>query len=355
MRANNADKVNKVNRANKAAKISDANVKKGKDKRKNHGQNQEQDRGQNQGQKLSKQSYYSKYGKQQSADLHMNPQETLIFGYHPVVAALKNPKRIISKIFFTSKSLQKFKQNFHQDFATSPNTTSPYQNNAGGGAEEFLAKYLPHSPHSLQSQQKMGKVIEIVDGNFFHKQFADGVVHQQICCLAKPLVQYVLPQNLWQEKIITIADNVSDPQNLGSIIRSAVAFGCKNIISQKSNSPNETGSLIKATAGNYEIANYIKVTNLNMLIEQLKSNGFWCFGLDGKPENQSITGVDFADYQKIALFVGSEAKGLRKLVKEKLDILIKINIIKEVESLNASVAYGIAMWHISNCIKNGAN
>ncbi|MBU6339774.1 MAG: 23S rRNA (guanosine(2251)-2'-O)-methyltransferase RlmB [Rickettsiales bacterium] len=143
---------------------------------------------------------------------------------------------------------------------------------------------------------------------------------------------------------LLLLDQLSDPQNIGAIIRSAVSFGVKKIIFCEHNAPKENAAMAKSSAGTIEIADLIVVTNFNNLIEKLKKIGYWCIGLEGK-SNHFIN--EIKDYKPIALVIGSEGNGIRDLVKKNCDILAKIPIDEKVESLNASVAASIALYELS--------
>lgn len=142
---------------------------------------------------------------------------------------------------------------------------------------------------------------------------------------------------------LLLLDQISDPQNVGAIIRSAASFGVKKIIFCEYNSAKETSAMVKASAGTIESVDLFMVTNFNNLIEKLKKIDYWCIGLDGSGTAEIST---IKDYRNIALIIGSEGNGIRDLVKKNCDILAKIKIDKGVESLNASVAASIALYEL---------
>lgn len=196
------------------------------------------------------------------------------------------------------------------------------------------------------------KLVRVVENNFFYNQFSPDFVHQGIAIKASKTIlktQFDLLQelNLIDEKIllpdILILDQITDPQNVGAIIRSAVAFNFKKIIFCERNSAKESTSMIKASAGNIEFADLYEATNINNLLEKLKKLGYWCIGLAGEG---TINQKAIAQYKNIALVVGSEGDGIRNLVKKNCDLLVRINMNKEVESLNVSVATAIALNEI---------
>ena len=141
-----------------------------------------------------------------------------------------------------------------------------------------------------------------------------------------------------------LTDQVTDPQNIGAIIRSAFAFGFNAVGLLKNYSPHETASIIKASSGEIEKVNLIELGNLIQEINLLKSEGFFTYGLSKKGD-YNIKEFDF-DEKRIALVVGSEGKGLRSLTKKNLDEIFYIPIHKNCNSLNASNAAAIAMYQL---------
>lgn len=146
---------------------------------------------------------------------------------------------------------------------------------------------------------------------------------------------------------LLLLDQISDPHNVGAIIRSAISFGVKKIIFCEHNSVKESATIVKSSAGTIDFVDLVVVTNFSNLIEKLKKLGYWCIGLDGLAK---VEIGEIKDYKNIALVVGSEGGGIRDLVKKNCDLLVKIKINEEVESLNASVAAAIALYELSkNC------
>ncbi len=240
-----------------------------------------------------------------------------IGGKNPCLLALKNQKRKIFEIIVNKNNIEDLKL--------------------------FLNK------NSLQHLERNIRVHEnIFFQNIFHKDF----VHQGIAIRASKLefkTQFDLLEelNLIEDKKqlpdILILDQVTDPQNVGAIIRSAIAFNFKKIVFCEFNSAKETPSLVKASAGNIDFAEIFVAININNLIEKLKKIGYWCIGLAGEGvENEK----KIAEYKNIVLVVGSEGLGMRNLVKKNCDLLVRIDTNKEVESLNVSVATAIALNEI---------
>jgi 23S rRNA (guanosine2251-2'-O)-methyltransferase len=141
--------------------------------------------------------------------------------------------------------------------------------------------------------------------------------------------------------VIIALDQVTDPQNVGAIIRSALAFNVDAILLPEHATPDETPSLAKAAAGAIEKLPIIKITNLVNTIKLLKKNHYWAIGLDSNTKNLVS---NYVFDKKILLILGSEGKGLRPLTIQNCDSLIKLPISKSVESLNVSNAAAIAMY-----------
>ena len=162
--------------------------------------------------------------------------------------------------------------------------------------------------------------------------------------IKKKLSEYL--KNLSSKKTrILILDQLTDPQNVGSIIRSAFAFNFDAVCLLKNNSPIETPSLIKASAGEIDNIQILEIGNLVQEIKILKKQNFFIYGLDGEGKIK-IQEIDKAD-DRIALIIGAEGKGLRNFTKQNVDELIKIDINSRCNSLNAANAATVAMYEIS--------
>ena len=140
-------------------------------------------------------------------------------------------------------------------------------------------------------------------------------------------------------------DQVTDPQNIGSIMRSCSLLNCNSIIVSKNHSPDITASMTKAASGAIEIVNYVKVSNLSRTIQQLKKNNFWVVGF---ANNTKVSISDIKLPKKCLLIFGAEDKGLRKLTEKECDETVKIPFNKNykygIESLNVSNACTIALY-----------
>lgn len=247
-----------------------------------------------------------------------NPNLLWLCSRHAVEAALLQQRRSFSKILLTKNSLTSF--------------------------ENFLAKNGHLS--------RFKSLIKIVDNQQIEDFVGKNQVHQGIAALCSKLpiksqfdllseLHELEPENLPN---LLLLDQISDPHNVGAIIRSAIAFGVKKIIFLEHNSVKENATIVKSSVGTIEFADLIVVTNFSNLMEKLKKIGYWCVGLDGSGK-QSVT--ELKGYKNIALIVGSEGNGIRDLVKKNCDILAKIDIGAEAESLNASVAAAITLYELA--------
>ena len=159
------------------------------------------------------------------------------------------------------------------------------------------------------------------------------------------LQQFLKTENLNHKSVLLALDQITDPQNIGSIMRSCALFNCKGIIVAKDNAPDLTPSLYKAASGAAEIVNYFKVTNLKRSISELKKTGYWAYGFDSS-NNENSDNINFS--KKSILVFGSEGKGIRELVKKECDEIIQLRMQKnthyQIDSLNVSNAASIALY-----------
>jgi len=147
-----------------------------------------------------------------------------------------------------------------------------------------------------------------------------------------------------QKGFVLILDEVEDPQNLGALIRTAECAGVHGVIIPKHHSASITTTVTKTSAGATAHIAVAEVTNLVNTIGRLKEMGYWIVGLDGKADKLYTE----ADYKSpVALVVGNEGRGIRRLVREHCDFLVKIPLFGKIESLNASVAAGLVMFEVA--------
>ena len=177
----------------------------------------------------------------------------------------------------------------------------------------------------------------------------DGLNHQGIVARVTPFkyceVNDILEdaKRKEQQPFIVILDEIEDPHNLGSIIRTAELCGVHGIIIPKRRNVGVTSTVYKCSAGAIEHMKVAKVTNINATIDMLKEQGIWIYGADIDGKDYSYN-TDFSG--PCALIIGSEGKGISSLTLKKCDLLVKIPMIGKINSLNASVAGGIMMYEV---------
>lgn len=154
-----------------------------------------------------------------------------------------------------------------------------------------------------------------------------------------------IPHNRGERGFLLILDEIEDPQNLGALIRTAECAGVHGVIIPKHHSAGISGATIKASAGATAYVSVGEVTNIVNAIKELKSNGYWIVGLD-MAGTKPFREVDYT--MPVAIVVGSEGKGIRRLVKEHCDFLVKIPLLGKIASLNASVAGALVMYEVTS-------
>ena len=198
-------------------------------------------------------------------------------------------------------------------------------------------------------QQSVREIIELSNKELF-KLYGGENTHQGIVLTTSSLIQpdldVILNESINKKiEVVVMLDQVTDPNNIGSIMRSCILFNCKSVIVSKDNAPDITPSIAKAASGALEVVNYIKVTNLSNAIRKFKKNNFWVCGLD---INNNNLDNNFDIPKKCLLVLGAEGKGLRKLTKKECDRIISIpmnpNLIFQIDSLNISNACSIALY-----------
>jgi 23S rRNA (guanosine2251-2'-O)-methyltransferase len=174
-------------------------------------------------------------------------------------------------------------------------------------------------------------------------------VHQGVIAIVTPFkyseVEDILKyaEEKGEKPFIVILDELEDPHNLGSIVRTAELSGVHGIIIPKRRNVGVTATVYKAAAGAIEHMKIAKVTNINTVIDELKELGIWVYGAEIDGDSYSYE-TDFSG--PCALIIGSEGRGMSKLTKDKCDKLVKIPMVGKINSLNASVAGGIMMYEI---------
>jgi 23S rRNA (guanosine2251-2'-O)-methyltransferase len=188
------------------------------------------------------------------------------------------------------------------------------------------------------------KKVEETDIKDISKLLPKDAVHQGIAIEVAPLADISIEQ-LAHDKNIVVMDQVTDPHNIGAVLRSAAAFDIGALITTARHAPHETATLAKSASGALEIIPIIKVTNLSNTLEELKEHGYFCVGLSGDAQH-SLTSLKPTKNQPIALVMGAEGKGLRQRTRETCDQLVRIPMKEEMESLNVSNAAAICFFHL---------
>ncbi|MBS0298101.1 MAG: 23S rRNA (guanosine(2251)-2'-O)-methyltransferase RlmB [Proteobacteria bacterium] len=187
--------------------------------------------------------------------------------------------------------------------------------------------------------------VEPVEAHDLNRMLPPGASHQGMALRTQPLEGVGLHDLVENGPgVIVMLDQLTDPQNVGAIFRSAAAFGAKGVVLQDRNSPQLSGALAKAAAGAIERVPCARVVNLSRALEQLADMGWRAVGLDGSAEE---TLEEALDERPTVLVMGSEGEGLRRLVAEHCDTLAKIPMPGEFESLNVSNAAAVALYEAS--------
>ena len=187
--------------------------------------------------------------------------------------------------------------------------------------------------------------LETVEGQAFAALLPQGAVHQGLAVLAEPLADLSIDDVAEHaDGVILMLDEVTDPQNVGAILRSAAAFGVKALVMQDRRAPEPFGALAKAAAGALERTPVVRVVNLSRALERLETLGWTSIGLDGGADQ---TLDEALGPKAVVLVLGSEGEGLRRLVSEHCDGLAKIPMPGLFESLNVSAAAAVALYAAS--------
>lgn len=203
---------------------------------------------------------------------------------------------------------------------------------------------LPQCEDFLEELGKISIAPEIVDKNFFISHFGAESIHQGCAVLAEELPEVFLEDLIDEdERPFVFLDQVTDPQNIGSILRASAVFGAKAVVLPENNSPSFNATIAKTSSGAAEIVPLIKVKNLVQSMKMLKERGYWCLGLDERPD-KSIYKVDLRG--KFVLVIGSEGKGMRRLTRENCDFLVNLPSFGAFTTLNAAQAATVALYEL---------
>lgn len=226
-----------------------------------------------------------------------------LYGFHPVSYALANPNRSIKKIVY---------------------------------ADEADLSQLPPLPTHVAQERMQRKDIQRLVGQ--------EAVHQGLALQVAPLEEMQLDdlsRSKDTKQTVMILDQVSDPHNVGAILRSCAVFGAKALVLTDRHSPKESAVLAKAACGALEIVPIIRIANLSSALNQLKEIGFWIVGLAEKSE-QTLSEVDFSG--KMGIVMGAEGDGMRRLTTKQCDFLVKLETSQSFSTLNVSNAAAIALY-----------
>lgn len=197
----------------------------------------------------------------------------------------------------------------------------------------------------IESRFGRPKALEVVDGAFIAQNLPQGAVHQGVALRIPPLDSVALEDfEARPGAILLMLDQLTDPQNVGAILRSAAAFGASGVILQDRHAPKLTGALAKAAVGAVDKIPTAHVVNLSRALETLADLGWRAVGLDGHSDTYLH---DALDGGPSVLVLGSEGEGLRRLVAEHCDQLAKIPMPGGFESLNVSAAAAVALYEAS--------
>lgn len=190
--------------------------------------------------------------------------------------------------------------------------------------------------------------IKVVDRNSLDLLFPEGTVHQGVAALTQPLEETFLEDLLFtlpERATLVVLDQVTDPHNVGAILRTAAVFGADAVVMQDRNAPPETAVLAKSASGALETTPIIRVPNLARALEQLKEADFWCAGLAGESDTD-LPGFTRPDH--LAIVMGAEGSGLRRLTRDHCDVLLRIPMAENaVGSLNVSNAAAVVLYALT--------
>ncbi|MDE2488645.1 MAG: 23S rRNA (guanosine(2251)-2'-O)-methyltransferase RlmB [Alphaproteobacteria bacterium] len=203
----------------------------------------------------------------------------------------------------------------------------------------------PERARQIEARFGRSKALEIADAALIAQNLPQGAVHQGVAMRPGALEAAVLEDfEARPGAVLLMLDQVTDPQNVGAILRSAAAFGAVGVVLQDRHAPRVTGALAKAAAGAVEQAPIARVTNLSRALETLADAGWRAVGLTGAAETPLAEALDG---RPTVLVLGSEGEGLRRLVSEHCETLARIPMPGGFESLNVAAAAAVALYEAS--------
>jgi 23S rRNA (guanosine2251-2'-O)-methyltransferase len=241
----------------------------------------------------------------------MNKSSFFIIGQHAVIEALRNPNRKVLRVFLTEES----KKNIHRK--------SPKKN------------LLDDVKVYFKTKKELDKYS--TRENLLHQGYVAEVEH-----LDKPLIKEFIKEK--NSITLVCLDGVTDPRNIGSLIRSAASFNIDGIIIKERSFPRESKLMYKAASGAIEYIKIFEVSNINSTLKNLKEKNFWIYGFDGNGE-KDFTDIDWKG-NNLLLF-GSEGSGMHQHTSKYADFLVKIDINNKIESLNISNSAAIVFHYLS--------
>jgi len=236
-----------------------------------------------------------------------------LYGTHAVAAALANPARRLRRLVITEE------------------------------ADASLTAELP-KPWPIQPEIAARDRIDQLLG----ARAGSGIVHQGVALLTDQLAAPALLDALKRPGPILVLDQISDPRNIGALMRTAQAFGAAMVIAQERNAPEETGALAKVASGALELIPLLRIVNISRALIVLKASNVWVVGLDGASENR-LNGAAFAG-RRVALVLGNEGEGMRRLTRETCDEIAALSMPGGMESLNVSAAGAVALYELTRAV-----
>jgi 23S rRNA (guanosine2251-2'-O)-methyltransferase len=244
--------------------------------------------------------------------------ERWLYGRHAVAAALANPERRWRRLVALAERQAE--------------------------AQRLLASA------AAERRGTTGAALQILDRDALGALLAPGAVHQGLALEVEPLSELALGDLLRQletvpgRSVIVILDQVTDPQNVGAVLRSAAAFGARAVVIAAHGAPPVTGALAKAASGAVDRLPLIRVANLAQSLARLKEKGFWVCGLD-ETAPQPLSGIELG--ARVVLVLGAEGSGLRRLVREHCDHQARLPTVSAQPSLNVSNAAAVALYELA--------
>ena len=265
-------------------------------------------------------------GARVAAQRPREPGPFWLFGVHPVLAAAANPKRSCRRLLLSAEAERRI----------GPRLRAVLDGRSGADAHAWPG-------------------IETAGRDEIDRLLPPDAVHQGLAALVEPLDQPDLADVLDAARalpagadagprpVLVVLDQVTDPHNVGAILRSAAAFGARAVIAPKRHAAAESGALAKAASGASDAIPYLPVVNLARALAEIKAAGFWVLGLAGEAD-RALAEADPGG--PVALVLGAEGPGLRRLTREACDMLARLPTRPPVESLNVSNAAAVALYEL---------